>query len=120
MEMQDRVAATSWPDGVSVRIRLGIHTGEPALAAEGYVGMDVHAAARVSSAAHGGQIVASDAARDAIDAAHPGLTFVDLGTYRLKGVPDPHRLYQLVADSASPAFPPLRAERADVGTIVAV
>jgi predicted ATPase len=85
--------------GGEVRVRMGIHTGEPLLTDEGYVGVDVHRAARISSAAHGGQVVLSDATARLIDA-----DLRDLGEHRLKDLDVPQRLYQLGQD----AFPPLR------------
>jgi predicted ATPase/class 3 adenylate cyclase len=82
-----------------VRVRIGIHTGEPVLASEGYVGIDVHRAARICSAAHGGQTVLSDATARLVDA-----DLRDLGEQRLKDLDAPLRLYQLGHDD----FPPLR------------
>ena len=93
-----------------MRIRIGLHTGEPDRTAEGYVGMDVHLAARVGAAGHGGQIVASDSTRAAA-AAESEASFRDLGLYRLKGIPLDVRLYQIDADPESPEFPPLRGIR---------
>ncbi len=58
VEMQRALAAHLWPDGVAMRVRVGLHTGEPSLTAEGYVGLDVHRATRIMSAAHGGQVLA--------------------------------------------------------------
>src|SRR5690349_5828482 len=82
------------------RVRVGIHTGEPSLSAGGYVGMDVHRAARISAAAHGGQTVMSQQTRDLLD----GVPVHDLGGHRLKDVGD-LRLYQL----GDGTFPPLRS-----------
>ena len=107
--IQRELAGRTWPEGLAVRIRIGLHTGEPERTAEGYVGMDVHLAARVGAAGHGGQIVASDSTRSAFGAAADGATFRDLGLYRLKGIPLDVRLYQVDADHSSSGFPPLRA-----------
>jgi predicted ATPase/class 3 adenylate cyclase len=87
-------------DGSPVRVRMGLHTGEPLVRAEGYVGMDVHRAARVMSAGHGGQIVVSERTRSFLDEFEPQ----DLGVHRLKDLRDPERLYQLGPGD----FPPLR------------
>src|SRR3954466_8052805 len=84
-----------------VRVRIGIHTGSPTVTDEGYVGLDVHRAARICAAAHGGQVVLSEAARQALGA-DPGL---DLGFHRLKDLGTPERLFQLGSDP----FPPPRA-----------
>jgi class 3 adenylate cyclase len=72
-------------------VRIGLHTGEPVLNDEGYVGVDVHRAARIARVAHGGQIVASRATRELV----PECDFVDLGEHRLKDLTRPERLYQL-------------------------
>jgi predicted ATPase/class 3 adenylate cyclase len=84
-----------------LRVRMGIHTGEPLVTAEGYVGIDVHRAARIAAAAHGGQVVISQTTRDLLDA---GSGLRDLGVHRLKDLTAPERLYQLGDDE----FPPLR------------
>jgi predicted ATPase/class 3 adenylate cyclase len=84
-----------------IRIRIGVHTGEPLLAAEGYVGIDVHRAARIAAAAHGGQIVVSQSTRSLV----PQEEFVDLGEHRLKDLTGAERLYQYGPGS----FPPLRS-----------
>src|SRR5256885_11313745 len=66
VEMQRALAAHPWPDGATVHVRMGLHTGEPQRSAEGYVGLDVHQAARIMSAAHGGQVVLSQTTRDLV------------------------------------------------------
>jgi predicted ATPase/class 3 adenylate cyclase len=91
-----------------VRARMGIHTGEPALTDEGYVGLDVHRGARICSAAHGGQIVVSSITHDLLDGA---IELRDLGTHRLKDLVQPQRLYQVVADGLELDFPPPRSDR---------
>jgi predicted ATPase/class 3 adenylate cyclase len=83
-----------------VRVRIGIHTGEPLVTDEGYVGVDVHRAARIAAAAHGSQIVLSEATRQLVDDDR----LVDLGEHRLKDLVQAERLYQLGEGS----FPPLR------------
>ena len=87
--------------GGPIRVRVGLHTGEPVLTEEGYVGVDVHRAARIAGVAHGDQIIASRATRDLA----PESDFVDLGEHRLKDLARPERLYQLGAEE----FPPLRS-----------
>jgi predicted ATPase/class 3 adenylate cyclase len=88
--------------GGPVRVRIGIHTGEPQLTEEGYVGIDVHKAARICAAAHGGQVVFSERTRALLD--EPvGITA--LGLHRLKDLGRPEKLFQLAAQ----AFPPLRS-----------
>ena len=86
--------------GRSIRARIGIHTGEPLLTDEGYVGMDVHRAARIAAAGHGGQILMSQTTRDLVDEAD----LVALGEFRLKDMTQPERLHQVGTET----FPPLR------------
>ncbi len=112
IQVQQELAARPWPDGVRLRIRIGLHTGEPDLTGAGYVGMDVHLAARVGSAGNGGQIVASEATREALRDRLIEASFVDIGRYQLKGIPSPTRLYQVSGAGMATEFPPLRAELA--------
>src|SRR6266566_9226039 len=67
VEMQRSLASHAWPQGVLVRVRMGLHTGEPQRASEGYVGLDVHHAARIMSAGHGGQILLSQSTRELLE-----------------------------------------------------
>lgn len=110
LAIQRSVLAADWPEGIELKIRVGLHTGRPTLTDTGYVGIAVHTAARVCFAAHGGQIVLSRAARDAIDGPQVGsVAFRDLGLHRLKGLAEPEPLFQAeVADLAS-KFPSPRA-----------
>lgn len=85
----------------AIRARVGIHTGEPLLGEEGYVGMDVHRAARIAAAGHGGQVLLSQTTRDLL----PDLELRDLGEHRLKDLARPERLYQLGIEE----FPPLKS-----------
>jgi predicted ATPase/class 3 adenylate cyclase/Tfp pilus assembly protein PilF len=109
VELQRAFHRESWPRDVPVRMRIGVHTGEPELSTEGYVGMDVHIAARICSAAHGGQIVVSRATRDFAGDALPGVSFRPLGSHRLKDVGRAHQLFQLAAPELEESFPPLQA-----------
>jgi len=97
-------AADEIRDGLGdgpVRVRIGIHTGEPLVTQEGYVGLDVHRAARIAAAAHGGQVVLSRTTRDLLG---PTSGLRDLGEHRLKDLTEAERLFQLGDDE----FPPLR------------
>jgi len=99
----------SWPDGSEVKIRIGIHSGRPTLTDTGYVGLAVHAVARICSAAHGGQILLSGAARDAVGRSRPpGLRFRSLGSHRLRGLREPQALFQVEAVDLPSRFPALR------------
>ena len=107
-DIQRALAAEPWPPAEGLRLRMGIHTGEPDLGDEGYVGMDVVVAARVCAAAHGEQVVVTRATRDmAGDEPVPGSSYRPLGQHRLKDVPTTTQLFQLVAPELSDDFPPL-------------
>ena len=106
---QRGLAAHPWPDEGTVRVRMGMHTGEGALGGDDYIGLDVHRAARIASAAHGGQVLLSDATRAmAENDLPPGVGLLDSGPHRLKDLARPERLYQLVIDGLPAEFPPLR------------
>jgi class 3 adenylate cyclase len=102
-------AASSWPEGVNVRVRMGLHTAEPHLAEDGYVGVGVHRAARICDAGRGGQILVSNATAGIVeDAELPGVTLVDLGEHRLKGLHVQQRLFQIAAPGLESTFDPPR------------
>jgi predicted ATPase/class 3 adenylate cyclase len=102
---QRALAEHSWRDGHDVRVRMGVHSGEPRLVDGKYVGLDVHRAARVMASGHGGQVILSHAARAGLDKEWP---VVDLGEHRLKDLLQPERLYQLVIDGLPSDFPALK------------
>jgi class 3 adenylate cyclase/CheY-like chemotaxis protein len=104
---QRGLAACPWPEDCAVRVRMGIHTGRPALARHGYVGLDVHRAARICSAAHGGQVLLSTATRDALTEPRE---IRELGSHALRGLPHPEPLCQLVLPGLPADFPPPNAE----------
>jgi DNA-binding NarL/FixJ family response regulator/class 3 adenylate cyclase len=101
---QRALEAHDWPSGARVRVRMGIHTGRPTPAGTAYVGLDVHRTARICDAGHGGQILISDDTRRLVPAAQT----VELGTFTLRGLPQPERLHQLVAPGLRDEFPPPR------------
>jgi YVTN family beta-propeller protein len=106
---QRSLADHEWPDGVEVRVRIGIHSGEASAAGERYVGFSVHRAARIGAAAHGGQVLLSDATRVLVEDDLPaGLYLRDLGVFRLKDVDRPERITQVAAEGLRVDFPPLR------------
>jgi len=108
-ELQRSLAEEPWSQGEALRLRIGIHTGEPELDEEGYVGLDVHVAARICGAAHGGQVLVSRTTRDFVgDDPGAGISFRPLGSHRLKDVPSPEQLFQLLAPGLVETFPPLR------------
>ncbi|HET8854191.1 MAG TPA: protein kinase, partial [Ktedonobacteraceae bacterium] len=105
---QRALASHTWPTGVTVRVRMGLHTGEPELTPEGYVGLDVHHAARIMSAGHGGQILLSQTTRELVEHELPAkVSLRDLGVHRLKDLQRPTRLFQIViADLPADFSPP--------------
>jgi class 3 adenylate cyclase len=88
-----------------IRVRIGLHTGEPTLTGDGYLGLDVHRTARICAAGHGGQILISEQTRALL----PERAMTDLGEYLLKGISAPERIYQLLEPGLSASFAPLRA-----------
>ena len=108
-DIQRALAAEPWPSDEALRLRIGIHTGEPELGREGYVGMDVVVAARICASAHGEQIVLSRSTRDmAGEEPVAGAGFRPLGRHRLKDVPAAVQLFQLLAPNLPDDFPPLK------------
>src|SRR5437016_8653059 len=102
VEIQRGLAAEAWPEGGAVRVRIGVHTGEPIRTAEGYTGLDVIRGARIKEAGHGGQVLLSKSTAALIeDALIGGLSLRDLGAHRLKGLPRPERIFQLVIPDLS-------------------
>ena len=107
--VQTRLHEHAWPDGGQVRVRIGLHTGEATLVGNEYLGLDVHRAARVASAGHGGQVLLSETTRALVDQALPaGLTLKDLGMHRLKDMARPERLFQLTVEGLPADFPALK------------
>ncbi len=110
-DAQRVLAAQEW-EGSAVRVRMGIHTGEPAISDGLYAGLDVHRAARVMSVAHGGQVVLSGRTTDFVVGELPeGLSVRRLGTFLLKDFNRGEPLTQLVIEGLPSTFPKLRAER---------
>jgi class 3 adenylate cyclase len=110
LQVQRAMPAAVWPGGADVRLRIGLHRGRPALTDTGYVGLSVHAAARIGFAAHGGQIVMSSAVRAATgDSLPDGVGLRGLGVWRFRGIPEPIELFQVEAADLPADFPPPRA-----------
>jgi class 3 adenylate cyclase len=108
--MQRALAATAWPEGGAVRVRIGLHTGEPIRTAAGYTGLDVIRGARIRDAGHGGQVLLSKSTAALVeDALLDGLSLRDLGAYHLKNLPRPERIFQLIIPDLPADFPPLRS-----------
>jgi predicted ATPase/class 3 adenylate cyclase len=111
VEAQQRLVGHSWPEGVGLRVRIGIHTGAPQVHDGGYIGMDVHRAARIAAAAHGGQVVVSEVTARLLGGADSGLEveLTDLGMHVLRDLPQPERLYQVGVAGRQERFPPLKS-----------
>ena len=107
---QRSLAEHVWPAQHPIRVRMGMHSGEGQLGGGDYVGLDVHLAARIAAAGHGGQVLLSEATRSLVAHRLPhGVRVQALGTFRLKDFPGPERLHQLEIAGLSSQFPPLRA-----------
>jgi class 3 adenylate cyclase len=110
--IQRGLGTQRWPDDLHVRARAGVHSGRPTLTDAGYIGLAVHAAARICAVARGGQIVVSGEARAAAGESVPaGIRFRSLGRRRLPGLPDTMALFEVEADGLPAGGPPLRARR---------
>ena len=108
--LQRALAAAAWPEGGAVRVRIGLHTGEPLQTAVGYTGLDVIRGARIRDAGHGGQVLLSKSTAALVeDALLDGLSLRDLGAYHLKNLPRPERIFQLIIPDLPADFPPLRS-----------
>jgi predicted ATPase/class 3 adenylate cyclase len=106
---QQAFAAHSWPNGIELLVRMGVHTGEPTRTSEGYVGVDVHRGARICAAGHGGQVLLSQSTRDLlVDESLARLVVLDLGKHRLKDLTQPQQLYQLSVADLPARFPSLK------------
>jgi class 3 adenylate cyclase/DNA-binding beta-propeller fold protein YncE len=108
---QRNLAAVEWPDGAAVRVRMGLHTGEPAVGDERYVGLGVHRAARIGAVGHGGQVLLSNPTRELVEEEREGTRVRELGLFKLKDIDQPERLFQLDIDGLQTDFPPIRAEK---------
>lgn len=107
---QRALAGHPWPEGEAARIRMGLHTGEPSLSEAGYVGIDVHFAARLCAAGHGGQILLSPSTRDLVERDLPeGIRVRDLGEHRLRDLQQPRHIFQLVIAGLPEDFPPIKS-----------
>ena len=102
---QQALAQANWPEGLDLRVRIGIHTGDPLAVPPKYVGLDVHKAARIMAAGHGGQVLLSEATRDLLD---DEFAVWDLGEHRLKDLLQPEHIYQLRIEGLPSEFPALK------------
>jgi DNA-binding NarL/FixJ family response regulator len=107
-EAQRALAAHPWPEGVEMRVRMGLHSGEPTMRDGDYYGLDVHRAARIAQAGSGGQVLLSERTKNALEASHE---LADLGEHELAGLDEPERLFQLNIPGLPSRFPPLSTAR---------
>lgn len=109
MTAQRGLAEHDWPDGKALRVRMGLHTGEPQVHDDDYIGLDVHRAARIAAAAHGGQTVISESTHALVGDAMSGFTVRDLGWHRLKDLPELQHLFEVTPPGLPDEHPPLRS-----------
>ncbi len=106
VEAQRAHAAHEWPEGRAVHVRMGLHTGEPAVGSEGYLGLDVVRAARLCTAGKGGHVLLSDTTRALVGASLPeGVSIFPLGERRLKDIDEPERVFELEIEGANLPLP---------------
>lgn len=107
--IQRAITAEDWPQDSTLRVRIGLHTGEARLVGDDYVGLDVHRAARIMAAGHGGQIMISEATRTVVEMSlDDGIELRNMGEHRLRDLSAPERLFQVMASGLPTDFPPLR------------
>ena len=111
LEAQRALRDLDWPFEQAVKVRIGLHTGEPSFGDEGYTGLDIVRAARIAHAGHGGQIVLSGACA----AAAPTTPVHDLGEHMIEGLREPERVFQILAGDLARDFPPLRNTSSTLG-----
>lgn len=110
VEIQHVFARRSFDDDVTVRLRIGVHSGYPTSTRGNYVGLDVNTTSRITALGHGGQIVVSANTREAVRTTNAsGVRFVALGSHRLRGIGEPVALYQVSMPGLPSRFPPLRS-----------
>jgi predicted ATPase/class 3 adenylate cyclase len=118
VQAQRALWSHGWPEGSFMRVRMGVHTGEGVLSGDRYIGLDVHRAARITSAGHGGQVLVSDATRSLVEGALPdGIGLRDLGPHRLKDIERLEHLYQVLIEGLPDAFPPVRTLNARLSNL---
>ena len=106
VEAQRAHAKHAWPDGERVRVRMGLHTGEPAVGDEGYLGLDVVRAARICTAGQGGHVLLSETTKALLGSSLPeGVSVHPMEERRLKDFDEPERVYELVIEGVEQAEP---------------
>lgn len=114
VEAQRAHAEQPWPDGERVRVRMGLHTGEPAVGDEGYLGLDVVRAARICTAGQGGHVLLSETTKALLGSSLPdGVSVHPMGERRLKDLDEPERVYELVIDGVEQPEPSAASQAAE-------
>ena len=123
VEAQRAHAVHEWPEDCAVLVRMGLHTGEPAVGSEGYLGLDVVRAARICTTGQGGHVLLSETTRALVGASLPdGVSIFPLGERQLKDIDEPERVFELEIDGAMPPAqpaPPVAAKPEDFGARLA-
>ena len=115
VEAQRAHATEAWPGEVDVRVRMGLHTGEPAIHEEGYVGLDVVRAARICTVGRGGQILLSETTRALVGSGLPdGVSVFPVGQRHLRGIDEPERVFEIAIDDLEREEPSRAEESVDV------
>jgi hypothetical protein len=117
---QQRAEHYDWPDGIRLRVRMGVHSGPVTISGGQYVGLAVHEVARVCAAAHGGQILCTSVVADALASPVEGSTLRDLGSFVLRGFPEGRRLLQVCVEGLEQDFPALRETHREGGAQVSM
>lgn len=117
---QLKIEGHPWPDGIRLRVRMGLHAGEVKVSGGTYVGLTVHEASRIANAAHGGQILCSAAVANALGGAPPAVRLRDLGEYVLRGFADARHLFQVDAEGLQQNFPLPRGCLRAGGTLLSI
>ena len=118
IDAQRALNAHDWPEGVDVRVRMGLHSGEAYLAGDDYGGFEVNRASRITAAGHGGQVLLSDTTRALVaDALPAGVGIRGLGQHALRDLPRPESIHQLVVPGLLSDFPPLRSLEGTTGNL---
>src|SRR5688572_19191369 len=114
VQVQRAHAEQEWVGGETVRVRMGLHTGEPAVGAEGYLGIDVIRAARLASTGRGGSVLLSETTRALLGSSLPdGVSVHALGERRLKDIDEPERIYELEIEGVEQPAPAVAPEPED-------
>lgn len=109
-EIQKLISSQNWGDGIQLKVRMGIHTGEVIKNESGYIGIEVHRASRISAAGHGGQVLLSESTKVLISNDLPrGIKIIELGEFRLKDFEKPEKIFQLEIEGLQNSFPPLKS-----------